>query len=516
MDIKLQTSKLCCKEKIMDQTAEHVTEADVIVPDVLPDAARIVDVFHCVTVREETAETDAVTLHCDIVHTILYAPENGKGVRSIVCRGSFRHSFSARGVTADTQLWSQAWMHKCDCHLLNTRKIGLQCTIMLRVRGYADREWQLPCGLECEEGETETLCRPLDLYVTRGIGCRTFDVEDQLELPAGKGSIAELMDTRVELRHRESKVLRGKAVVKGEAQVALLYLSNAELGEVQCMEYTIPFSQIIDLPALQEGDSIQVGLELRRQEAEVFADESGQKRVVRLALEVRGTVIARGQWQGQVVEDAYSTRRQLQLRWGEMPAQRLVEETETQLTLKDVLHPPVSEGDNGCIIRICGRAWAGSTVVEEGRLRLTGTAEIDALYRSGGEEGEYHAIRKALPISWELPVEGEADRVECDPQVWVQSISYNINMSGELELRVVCGVRLRAVAREPRALLCGAEGGDAWEKGNRPSAIIYYKKPEEEIWSIAKQYAVRLEELADVNGVEEAGALAHAKMLLIP
>lgn len=513
MDIKMECRRIPCREKLYSHAAEHVEEHDIIVPDHLPDVGEVIDCSSQVCIRRESIEQDAVVVEGEVVSTMLYTPEQGCGIRRLTGRKEFRHVFSARGIAQDGQVWVRARTVRSECRTINSRKLNWKVTISLCANVYGQKEICLPSGVE--EGESPCIQvrrRPVSMYLLRDAGQREFEVEEDVEIPASRDPVAELLHTHVMLRQREVKLVRGKVILSGEAVLHFLYTSDEETGKVQSMEYALPFSQIIDVAGAEENSTADVSLELLSQQVKVYDNSAGESRILHIELTLRATVLDMAKAEGEVICDAYATNGELQQHANPVPVHQLVDEVCSQITIKDVLPARQGQREISSVIGVRGNANVGQAMSEQGRLLLTGVVEISALCTSGDE---CFSIKKALPLRYEREMHCSMEGCDCDAEAEVDSISYNLNMSGELEIRVVCTVRLRVTRKEEQMLMQRMELQEDQEPEVRSGVILYYKKPEEGLWDIGKRYRVRVADLAAANGGEEQ-ALEQAHMLLIP
>lgn len=512
MDIRMECRRIPCREKVYSHTAEHVEEHDIIVPDHLPDVGEVIDCSSQVCIRRESIEQDAVVVEGEVVSTMLYTPEQGCGIRRLTGRKEFRHVFSARGIDQNGQVWVKVRHVRSECRTINSRKLSWKVTITLCATVYAQREMCLPCDVEEKEGCVQVRRKPVQMHLLRDVGQREFDVEEDVEIPASRDPVVELLRTHVLLRQREVKLVRGKAILSGEAVLQFLYTADEESGKVQSMEYALPFSQIIDVPGIEEGSNADVSLELLSQQVKVYDNSEGESRILHIELSLRATVLAMTQTEGEVICDAYATTGELQQHASPVIVHQLVDEACSQITLKDVLPAKQNGREISGVIGVRGNAVVGQALSEQGRLQLTGVVELNALC-TGGDH--CFAIKKALPLRYERDMPCSMEGCDCDAQAEVDSISYNLNMSGELEIRVVCTVRLRVTRKEEQMLMQRMEVQEEEHPTERSGVILYYKKPEEGLWDIGKRYRIRVSDLAAANGGEEQ-TLQQAHMLLIP
>lgn len=515
MELCLSKKTLPYKRKIFDHTAEHTEENDIIVPDYLPDIGKVVEVESCVHVKDEIAEKDEVILCCELVHTILYLPEKSNCIRSIVTRGTFRHSFKARQLPAGVDVCGCAKVEQCDCRVTNSRKLRITCQISVGAVVYEDAVLELPCGLSEEmEREAEIRHRGLEFFLPVELGRKLFDLEEELELPQGKQPVVELLQSKGSLLVKEVKSEKGKVSVRGCAVLQILFLTNSETGEVDHMEWELPFFQTIDVRGAKEGQMVDVDLRMLGQNVKTYENDEGEGRILRLEMAICATATVYEQGQELVMQDGYAIGGKLDIKYQEMTLPQLDDQVETQLTLKEVLPLHEREGEGNKIICAQAVPLLSSPVSSDGKVELHGVVDVRLLCLQG-EKKEYVSLKKALPFHYVRQLKHPVDQCHYQTEVEVQGISYNINMSGELELRVLCRLKLRITwelswqmitqmtkTQEQRPDFCGA--------------VIYYKKPGETLWEIGKRYGVCRADLLSCNEAEKEEELLEKKRLLIP
>src|SRR5699024_9033366 len=93
-------------------------------------------------------------------------------------------------------------------------------------------------------------------------------VLDDITLQGAEG--LSLLHTSCTMHVSECRAMRAKAVLKGEASVQCLALQ--EDGAVRVLTSSTPFTQILELPEAEEGDSVHALVAVREADCRLEAD----------------------------------------------------------------------------------------------------------------------------------------------------------------------------------------------------------------------------------------------------
>ena len=503
MDLKLTRQPLYLSDVLIDQTLEQPLECDALLPDYCPDIQRILKCAVAPRVEGRRAGPGKVELEGLAEVTVYYLSAAGG-----IARGEYKVPFSRIAeMKADHPapvLLAEARTDYINCRAVNQRRLDIRGALVLTVRGVGSREEQAVAeagaGLQLKREEA-----PASRLL--GMGSRESRLSETVELPYGKPPIRAVVRAGASARVTECRQVAGKAVLRGELAVRILY--QAAEGGYEGLEYTLPTSAICEVEGLDDQSVCDAWQEAVSLTAEPAAGEDGEYR--RLALEAVVESRARA-WQpyaARFCSDAYSTRGACAFRSRAVPLTRAWSAVREAFPFQETIPLPenVEEVlDLWCVSAgMTPRSEAGGPVAD---CRLT----VGMFARM--KDGQVYYFEKALETSRKLPGEGEGavldGRLACQGCTWTPAGSDSLELRLELELSGAVLTQGRAVLLEDIQV----DEKKPREPARPPGLYLYLADPGETLWDIAKRYNTSADQLAAENPQgEDAG---ERRVLLIP
>lgn len=514
-NVELLSEQLKYHDKILDTTEEVLNETDLIIPDYLPDAARIVKCHTKVFVQQKNASADSIGIKGEILYHILYLPENGSCLRTITVKDSLEHNIPTPGAGSGTCVFAQGAVAHCECRLINSRKLSVRSVAEVMVSAYNPCTMAIPTNIaNVADTEVETKSNKVDLSVTQAIEESNFNVSEDLELPSTKLPISDLLYTDANLSLKDIKVVSNKIILKACANVKSVYVSNANQENVNEVENEIPFSQIIDVAnAEDDGTNLDVNLQITNLTTEVAEDQNGENKIILCNLGVLAQVKVDRNVSINVLKDAFATNGALKLEQKNLNTEKILDTSANQMTIKDVM--PLSQGGEeiGEVIDLSAKVAHMNTAADNQTAQVSGAVEVNALCKSNQQ---YYTLQKQIPFQHQHKLPANAGKVRCEAKVGVTSVGYNINMSGEMELRVLCDIKTKTMALGKESVVSGANLTEkAATPAKRASLVLYYPQKNDTLWEIAKHYGVKLNDIKNLNHLDENVQEVNS-MLMIP
>lgn len=483
---------LCCTA-VQEQTTE------LIVPDRLPDAQRVVDAAGTVLVRAEECSASNAGVSGSVAVSVVYVDEAGNPYR---LQGQV--PFSLRRELADDA--SERVLQACctlasvDARLLNSRKLLVRVNVCCEFRVFSRRE-ELICDLPAPSENLQLLRREFPMQMPLAMGEKSFTLNEELILPAGKAPIGELLKSVCHARVLEQKCVGARLVFKGEIVVHTLY-SDAD-GQLQGCDFTVPFSQFADLGS--ECDEAQAHTQFALTSLELEPDGQLECRRLLLSVGVLAQCRAQGERRVTLLEDAYCLDAELTPRFSQWSMCATLDEPSFRETA-------IFAGDFGAqrIIDAC-------VYVEEPQCRREGERLVAELPLNCNVV--YLDLQGALCAatlrSAVVPEIALSENGACRVARLSAGEIYSTVSAEETELRCAVSVTLECFADQTLRALSGGEISEEPLPTRRPAVLLRRTDGQEELWQIAKSCRSSVAAIRAAN--ELTGELAPADtMLLIP
>ena len=488
MELELKKEQFACYQALPQLSENREETTETIVPDYLPDIARIVDASGCLFLRSREIADGKAQVSGTIRMTLLYVAEDTQGMNCCL----------------------EGRLCSCEVRMLNPRKIFTRVNVELALTPYVPASLSVCSGVKEQEAyKIETLCEKKEITVIRAVREKDFTFADEVMLSGTKEPIRELLRSKCVLRTTDCKEIGNKIVLKGIARLDAVYLDEG--GNLASLSGELPFSQILDGLSEEEGETtVRASLRLTGAEIHVGGEsEPDNFRTVSLRLTISAFAAVRETRSVCCVTDLYSTAYELSAKTETVELcdsaapvlreQLVREKIETGAEVQNVLAADV-------IFSSAGVSDSGASSA------LRATANLRVLYLDENAVPLLSERRSEVLLETDLPLAGQA-RVQ---DVYAGEIAASVGADGvELRFPVTFAVSVVEMPSYPCLQSLQAEECEKNEK-NVPSLVLRAMKPGERLWDIAKRYRTTVEAILAANELKEESATVSGKLLLIP
>ena len=504
MELKLTRQPLFINEPLIDQTVEQPIECDALLPDYCPDIVLILKCSVAPVLTGRRASPGKLELEGMAVITVYYV-STGEGV----ARGEYKVPFSRIvEMKADHPapvLSLSAQVDYLNCRAVNQRRLDIRGALVLTVKAVGSREDQA-----IAEGEGMGLqLKREQVEATRLLGqcIRETRVTEKVDLTHGKPPILSIIRVGAAARVTEVKQVAGKAVLRGELNLHILYQCAG--GGFDQLDYTLPTSAICELEGLGEGSLCDVWQQVTYVSAEPAAGEDGEYRLLAVDAVVESCVRGWLPYTAQFCSDCYSTKHQCSFRTRAASLTRVCRTLQETIPCKESV--PLPEKAEAVVdlwcegVSLAVRGESGGPVAE-GKVTVAMLAKM--------EDGQLYYFDKVLEVSQKFPCEEDGTLLEgklvCQSCAWSFSANDTLEVRCDLEFTGILSCQVRAMLLDEVQVDEKAPREDA----AAPGLYLYLADPGETLWDIAKRYNTNMDKITGENPEETEGR--ERRVLLIP
>lgn len=507
MEFRINRESVSVQETLYHGTQEQSVELDYLLPDYYPDLFKLLSCTLTPSVLQFHITGDKLTYELRTEICIWYCSEHSSVIQCIR-----RHVDESKVVmleqTAETmQAVLQPHAESVTCRLANPRRIDVRGVVSVGIHVSGTGVQDAVCDAFGNQIQTKKV--PVSFPSKTLHAVRDFLLTDEAELTAGKPDILHVLRACAQIRQQDSKIIAGKLVAKGEAEVQLLYATESG---ADTLRFTTPYSQIVDLEGIDEGFDCEIRPECISCEARASGSD-GALRTLQCEINIRLFCTAVQTSHTTLVTDAYSTIYPCECSWTPIrfmqPPIPLHESFQTNTKLRNGTGALTQIYDAWCSVKRCSTQILPNAVTLSGQLLccVLGQEENGASVLLEQEE------TFSLPLT--LPENQQADFAE--PQVTVTACSFSMNgadgVTVQTELTVTGCIRTTAEFRAVTELAVDASARK--QRDGTYAVKLYFATEGEDIWEIAKRCSASMESIMEENGLSEE-CLTRSGMLLIP
>lgn len=279
-------------------------------------------------------------------------------------------------------------------------------------------------------------------------------------------------------------------------------------GRIKSIEEKLPIMGFIDLVGVAENDLCDVKYKFKNINIKPNAMEEHS-----ITVEIETEMFCRvfGNKEVKIIQDMYSPSKNLKLNQNNISTMVNMQSTKEIVNIREKIKLDNSEYSKICDV-------FSDTVINEksvlkDMIKYSGDLNLKFIL-SNDDETSIRMQEVNVPFSFSQEIEGidRDSEIECEMSRNYQEFTKDNNdVSVKLDLEV-CTNSYNV------ADISVIEGAEETEEGedNPYSMVIYFVKPGDSLWKIAKRYRSTVQDIARINGIENVDRIGVGAQLFIP
>ena len=306
MDFTCQKQTVMLPRPAMNMHEEYVLSGDFVLPEYCPDVAVVLKCQITPYVASRQWNGDQLVLDGTALLRVLYLDEERQCVREaeftqpISC--SLRGDGDAQGAMVQLSLTPEY----VNCRATSPRRLEVRGAFTVHAWALKTQEMVL-LDSQQEEGlymQTATM----QINAPKAWAERMTVVSEILDFTGDLPEAEQLLGGHCQAVVQECKLLSGKAIVKGQLYMHQLYTDDSSRGTTHVLDYTLPFSQILDVDGAMDGDLATAEVLLLSDTQRTALNDAGQNGALELTAKLLIQVQVYSSEEIRLVTDAYHGR----------------------------------------------------------------------------------------------------------------------------------------------------------------------------------------------------------------
>lgn len=514
MDIEMKKEMISINETVMRDNTQLLVQNDIIVPDIKSDMAKILQIDAEAMADEVIVSDKRADIAGKINLNILYVPE---GDEKPVCSINSSIPFSTQIENSRIAIGSKCIVRADACHvefsMLNSRKLSVKAVVELDTRCIRENTVELICEMGAP-GEVEVNKSDFEIYNLVCAQSSKLNIKETLDFPAGKPSAVCVLKTDAKISEKDVRIVTGKVVVKGTIDLCTLYVS--EENQIEFMEHEIPFTEVIDAEGANENCICDSEFKLCRTDFSLRSDTDGDMRLLDVDLIISADISLSQNTNMSAVCDCFCADKKLVCESKPFAVDILAGQGKAQEALRGAMRLPADSPEIVNVYNLIAKPYISEVAMQQGRANIRGIVDCYVLYLTASPASPVSTGQ--IQIDFDIPVDIAAlsEGMDCDANIEAVNLSYNITMTGEVEVRATVLLDVKAIKKSHMSLISNAYIDEEAPEDMRRGIVIYFVQPGDTLWKIAKKYRVPLSFIRDINRLEDENRLLIGQRLLIP
>ncbi len=490
------------------ESAEQPIDIDFTLPDYYSDISKILKCLAVSRISAKGINGSQISVEGCVTITVIYC-----GVDNCVSSYEHQYSFSK---SFDTGMNTDGCMlnvkTKCEyinCRAVTGRKIDVHGAVGIYVT--LNRKCLTDVISDCDESSIEVLRSNVPATVPMGSADKYLVIEEEIELGSGQPDIRCLIRYDATATINDSKILAGKAVVKGEMQIKILYAPEGNTTP-QTIRYQLPFSQLIEIAGISDGCECDSKVEIAYLDIKPRVSASGECRNLMLNAKLLITSECCCNNDVSVILDAYSRKYEADICKNDVCFNKIIENVNANFSCKKNIE--FSESALSAITDMWCDVQTKTVNFCDEEMKISGV--VTAYIVAQDKDLIPVFYEKQIDFEYSHPIKCEGE-LKSSPEVTATGMSYTLSSENSMELRIELNVCAAIYKCSSLPLITNIiiDDNKPVDKNDNGAMTVYFASTGERLWDIARRYFANLEEIKQINDIYD-DIVDDDKMILIP
>ena len=306
MEWKINRERIPVTERILDETQEQGVELDYVLPDYDPEIFRIIRCEMQPTILEYQLQETRLSYELQVDLRILYCGSDSHRLQCVTQTMHYTKTLDLPEKPESPAVLLQAKADYANCRAVSRRRLDVRGAVSVRVQITGERMQEVISDVFGMQVQCQKQTIAYASQKQRAV--KTISLSEDIERNAAKAPIQSILRCTARAEQGEQSIIAGKFVVRGEVLVSLLYCSTSEeQTEPESMQFSLPYSQIIDMEQIDETFTGMAAVQVIRCECKPVSNKGGDSDNLHCEADLRITCTACKPATISIVTDAYST-----------------------------------------------------------------------------------------------------------------------------------------------------------------------------------------------------------------
>lgn len=481
-------------------------EEDFIVPDIKPDILNTIRTNGTVCIYKKEVMDGKVRIEGSINVYIMYlADDETSSIRSLNTTLSFSQTIDFERVKEGMLLEDKIVLKSLEAKVINGRKVNVRAMLDLDLKIVSNEELEFIKEID-DIKDAQTLDKSITLNSLLGSGFTKVYAKDTIVIDS-LDNLAEIMKVDFTIINKETKISYNKVLVKADACVKMVYLT--EDNRICTTSNLIPVMGFIDMPDVTDENICDVQYEIKNLLVKPNNIEE-HSIYVEAELEINARVYQSKQL--NIIEDLYSPSVNLVYKQKQIQAVAQKEMVRDTCSIREKQF--ISEIGNRKIYDVDINPRVINQTILKDRILYEGELELNFLFEAEGSS-RVGTKNMTLPFTFNMDCMGAipTSKIETNIEITLQDFTIMPDESIDIKIDLEFLVNL---SNSQNMQVIEEVNVDETRQNERYSLIIYFVKPGDTLWKIAKKFRSTISNIAKINGIEDENKINVGQQLFIP
>lgn len=506
MSIETLKESLCINQIIGKAKENIIAEGDVIIPDIKPDILSTINTNGTVCIYKKEVLDGRIRIDGGVQVYIMYLAddENGntRGINTVI---DFTKVIEMENVNSSMNIESNINLGTIECKILNGRKVNIKANIDIDVNIYSNENIEFIKNIENDDN-IQVLNTSATINSLLGNGSTKVYAKDTMTID-NNDNLSEIMKVNLNLINKETKTSYNKILAKSDMQVNIMYLT--EDNRVNEINWQIPVMGFIDMPDITDDNLCCINYEVKNC---LLKPNSTEEHSIYIEVELEISCNVFEQKELNIIQDLYSPTENLVINQKNITVMQDKRVISDKCSVKENMNIPELQNSKVCNTEIVPKIVKQN--VYNDRIVLEGELQTKFIFISN-ITNRIDIKMQSIPFNTSIDCIGVSANSNIDTNIEIASQNIEVMPDGSIEANMDLNIMIDNSKMMEVKVIDNIENSED-NTDNIYSIVVYFVKPGDTLWNIAKRFKSTINAIASVNGIEDENKINVGQQLFIP
>lgn len=408
-------------------------------------------------------------------------------------------------VLGDMSLDENVTIKSIECKILNGRKINVKATLQFEMSVYSNENVDIIRQINNIK-DVQVLESNLNVNSLVGEGCSKTNAKDTIVIE-NIDNLAEILKVDISIVNKDIKISYNKVLGKADILVKMMYLT--EDNRIKVVENKIPVMGFVDIENIDESNICDMKYKLKNM---LVKPNSIEEHSVYVEIEVELYARVYENKDINLIEDLYSPSECLGFNQRCVNTMSNKCEIKNMCNIREKIMMPEIQGNE--IYDVETKPVILSKNVTKGRVMYEGELELNFIFASSNTMG-IQVKQMRLPFNFNVDSVEISQNMSIETELEIVNQDFIVSQDGQIETKIDLEFKLN-MSNTIKINIIDEVNIDETRDRQIYSMVIYFVKPGDTLWAIAKRFRSTVQDIVRVNNIEDANRIYPGMQLFIP
>lgn len=506
MDIEARKNNLCINQIIGQKTENIIVEGDSIIPDIKPDILNSINVDGTICIYKKEVLDGKIKIDGTINSNIIYLADNEEsGIRGFSTNIDFSKTIEMENAKSEMAMECEVNIKNMECKVLNGRKVNIKSVLEVKINLSINKNIEFIENIT-NINDIQKLNKKFSMNSMLGSGQTRCFAKDTVLIDS-IDDLAEIIKTNVEIINKETKVSYNKVLAKADLSVKIMYLT--EDNRINLVKTKLPVMGFIDIQNVSDENMCDTKFSLKNL---LIKPNNVEEHSIYIEAEVEINCDVYENKDVDIIEDLYSPSINLSSNYIKIKTMQGKRNLENICNIRQNENIPEIKNeklyDADIVVNIQKQNIMNNRIIFEGEI------EVNFIF-SSNRTGGIDSKKIIIPFNHNMEVEGLNKEYKINAKIESVMQDFVVMPDESIDIKIDLNFLINIFKNVDLSIINNITL-DENQNQEMYSMVIYFVKPGDTLWNIAKKFRSTVDDIIKINEIDNENKINIGDELFIP